>query len=69
MREGHAVRPLVERLAVLVEDGEVVDLAVAMRDGIVAVTVIRDLELHDEAPVFFLDGQFLDDFVEAEGSI
>lgn len=69
LREGHAVRPAVERLAVLVEDGEVVDLPVAVSDGVVAVAVVRDLELHDEPAVLLLDGQFLDDAVEAEGRI
>lgn len=69
LREGHAVRPAVERLAVLVEDGEVVDLPVAVGDGVVAVAVVRDLELHDESAVLLLDGQLLDDVVEAEGRV
>ena len=69
LREGHAVRPAVERLAILVEDGEVVDLPVAVGDGVVAVAVVRDLELHDESAVLLLDGQLLDDVVEAEGRV
>ena len=69
LREGHAVGPAVERLAVLVEDGEVVDLPVAVGDGVVAVAVVRDLELHDESAVLLLDGQLLDDVVEAEGRV
>lgn len=69
LREGHAVRPAVERLAILVEDGEVVDLPVAVGDGVVAVAVVRDLELHDESAVLLLDGQLLDNAVEAEGGV
>ena len=69
LREGPAVRPAVDRLAVLVEDGEVVDLPVAVGDGVVAVAVVRDLELHDEPAVLLLDGQLLDDIVEAEGGV